>query len=184
MQKKNNAIIKYIIIILVGVALIIGGIVLTKKDKEDGKTIATMENKSGLEVVYDIVVEIKGEVKCPGIYTLPKDTRIQDLVNLAGGLTPNADTSSINMASKLNDGMVVVIPAKGSNVNKETTSKININTATLEELCTLSGIGKSTAQKIIDYRTSNGYFSSIDEIKKVSGIGDALFNKIKDNITI
>ena len=183
MENKKKVIIKYIIIILIAVLLIIGGIVITKKDEENGKTIEAMQNNN-LEIVYDIVVEIKGEVKSPGIYTLPKDTRVQDLITVAGGLTVNADTSSINLASKLSDGMVVVIPKSGSDTSSKTQGKININTATVEELCTLSGIGTSLAQKIVDYRTQNGPFSSIEDIKNVPGIGDALFNKIKDNITI
>ena len=170
-----------IIVLLVGL-LIVGGVFLTKKDEENGKTIDTMESKVGLEVVYDIIVEIKGEVKHPGIYTLPKDTRVQDLITIAGGLTTSADSSNLNLASKLTDGMVVVVPKKDS--SQTSSQKININTATISELSTLPGIGESLAQRIIDYRITNGNFKSIDEIKNVSGIGDALFNKIKDNITI
>ncbi|MBO4666799.1 MAG: helix-hairpin-helix domain-containing protein [Bacilli bacterium] len=181
---KNKKVLKYVVICLVIVMLVIGGIVLTKKDEENGKTIETMENKVGLEVNYDIVVEIKGEVKHPGIYTLPKDTRIQDLINVAGGLTIYADCSTVNLASKLSDGMVVTIPTKNNELSVSTQGKVNINTGSISELMTLSGIGESLAKRIIDYRNANGNFKSIEEIKNVSGIGDALFNKIKDDITI
>ena len=174
---------KYGLIVLVIILLVFGGIVLTRKDNESGKTIETMENKVGMEVAYDIIVEIKGEVKHPGIYTLPKDTRIQDLISLAGGLTVDADSSSLNLASKLSDGMVVVVPRK-STTSEQKNDKININSATISELSSLPGIGSSLAQRIIDYRTTNGFFTSTEEIKNVSGIGDALYNKIKDYITV
>ena len=183
MSKNKKTFIKYGVIILVVGLLIVGGLVLTKKDEVDGKMVDTTDNNYLLDIVYDIVVEAKGEVKHPGIYTLPKDTRVQDLINLAGGFTVDADTSSINLASKLSDGIVVNVPAKHSNASNSET-KININTATVTELCSLPGIGEAIATRIVDYRTINGYFSSIEEIKNVSGIGDALFEKIKDNITI
>lgn len=183
MKANKKTLIKYGVIVLIIGLLIIGGIFLTKKDASDGKTIETMNNETGLDLVYDIVVEIKGEIKYPGIYTLPKDTRVQDLIVVAGGLTNDADDSALNKAQKLVDGMVVIVPRKTSN-EQTPQNKVNINTAGIEELCTLSGIGEATAQKIIDYRLINGNFSSIEEIKNVSGIGESLFNKIKDNITI
>lgn len=181
MKVNKKSLIKYGVIILVIIGLIIGGIVITRKDEEKGKTVDT--SVKTLEVVYDIVVEVKGEVKHPGIYTLPKDTRVQDLISIAGGFTVDADTSSINLASKLNDGMVVVVPKKNDGSSYIDT-KVNINTASISELCTLNGIGEATARKIIDYRTINGRFQSIEDIKNVSGIGDALFEKIKDDITV
>ena len=183
MKKSPKKILKILVIVLIICLLVVGGIVLTKKDEKSGKTEEKMINNSGLEIAYDIVVEVKGEVKHPGIYTLPKDTRVQDLITVAGGLTVDADTTNINMAQKISDGMVLVVPRIGNNTNNSQ-NKVNINTASLAELCTLSGIGEATAQKIIDYRTTNGPFSSIEEIKNVSGIGDALYNKIKDHITI
>ena len=180
-NKKN--IIKYIIIVVAIIGLVIGGIFLTKKDAENGKTMETMNNNVGLEINYDIVCEIKGEVKHPGIYTMPKDTRVSDLIQIAGGFTVDAESENLNQAAKLSDGMVVVVP-KASDNNEGTSSKININTASVSELSTLPGIGESIAERIINYRATNGYFKSIEEIKNVSGIGDALFSKIKDLITI
>lgn len=175
----KKVIIKYGIIVLVVALLVIGGIALTKK--EDKKPDNTLNNYNNIS--YDIVVEIKGEVNKPAIYTLPSDTRLQDLVNLAGGFTSNADTSSVNLAAKLTDGMVIVIPSK-LDYTVPVNNKININTATITELISLNGIGSSTANKIIEYRNSHGLFTSIEEIKNVSGIGESLFNKIKDSITI
>ena len=181
---SKKSILKYSLIVVLIALFIVLGIVLTKKDEKEGKTLDTMNQNLGLDVNYDIVVEIKGEVRHPGLYTLPHDTRVQDLISLAGGFTVDADTTTINLASKLTDGMVLVIPKKNSGVVNDVGSKININTATINELCTLNGIGEAIAQKIIDYRLNHGYFKSIEEIKNVSGIGDALFNKIKDDITV
>ena len=181
MKVNKKSLIKYGVVGLVVAGLVVGGIVMTRKDEEKGKTTDT--SVKTLEVVYDIVVEVKGEVKHPGIYTLPKDTRVQDLINVAGGFTVDADSSSLNLASKLSDGMVLVVPGK----NESSTSiytKVNINTASINELCTLNGIGEAIAQKIVDYRTINGRFQSIEDIKNVSGIGDALFEKIKNDITV
>ena len=180
--KKN--IIKYSLIVLMILVFIVLGIVLTKKDEKDGKTIDANNQSLALDINYDIVVEIKGEVRHPGLYTLPYDTRVQDLISLAGGFSVDADTTTINLASKLVDGMVIVIPKKNSGVVSDVGSKININKATISELCSLDGIGESLAQRIIDYRLEHGFFQSIEDIKNVTGIGDALFNKIKDNITI
>ena len=138
-----------------------------------------------------IVVDIKGEVKKPDIYWLEEDSIIEDLINLAGGLTEEGDLSKINRAEKLNNHQVVVIP----NINDEenqgeiiisstSDNKVNINTANLTELDSLSGIGPSKAEAIIKYREENGNFKTIEEIKNVTGIGEGLFEKFKENITI
>lgn len=119
--KKN--IIKYILIIIFITIFIILGIVLTKKDEKDGKTVDLINQNLGMDVNYDIVVEIKGEVRHPGLYTLPHDTRVQDLISLAGGFTVDADTATINLASKLVDGMVLVIPKKNSDIVNDVGSK-------------------------------------------------------------
>lgn len=156
-----------------------------------------------------ITIHISGEVKNEGVYELEEESRIIDAINIAGGLTETADTSQINLAEKIEDGVKIYVPKKGEespeinnqseeaqksnesiiqnkeSKNKETKSKkININTATKEELDTLPGIGQATAQKIIEYRKENGKFSKIEEIKEVSGIGDSKFEKIKNLIEV
>jgi len=162
-------------------------------------------------------VDIKGEIITPGIYTLSSNSRVIDVIEKAGGLTENADTSVINLSKKISDEMVIIIYSyaevedfkntkeieelvqdkclqKDENAlendacitdssSTTTLEKVSINTATLEELMTLSGIGESKAQEIINYRETNGNFNTIEEIKNVSGIGDSIFEKIKDNIT-
>lgn len=153
-----------------------------------------------------IVIYIAGAVKNEGIYELDENSRIADSIEKAGGLTEDANINNINLAYMLEDGMKVYIPKKtdkneveddtniyvskeNGNINssKDTNSqnnKININTATQSELETLPGIGPSIATKIINYRKENGKFVNIEDIKKVSGIGDSKYLQIKDLIKI
>ena len=157
-------------------------------------------------------VDIKGAVKHPGVYQVNDKMIVNDLIKLSGGLNKNAYTNNINLATKLKEGMVVYIYNKnevtsttnitssivndayyevnnnssnnGTNNSQTTTSsKININTATKEQLMSISGLGESKALAIIEYRNSNK-FNTIEDIKNVSGIGESLFVKIKEYITV
>ena len=144
-----------------------------------------------------IVVEIKGEVKKPDVYTLNENAIIKELIEAAGGLTENADLSNINRAKKLQNHELVYIANKnditkeGKNTNSESNTSnsqgisnniVNINTATIEELKTLNGIGDSKAKSIIEYREQNGGFKSKEDIKNVTGIGEKMFERIKEQI--
>ena len=144
-----------------------------------------------------IVVEIKGEVKKPDVYTLNENAIIKELIEAAGGLTENADLSNINRAKKLQNHELVYIANKnditkeGKNTNSESNTSnsqgisnniVNINSATIEELKTLNGIGDSKAKSIIEYREQNGGFKSIEDIKNVTGIGEKMFERIKEQI--
>lgn len=122
-------------------------------------------------------VEIKGAVKNPGVYTLKFQDTILSLINASGGLLENGDDSSLSYTQMLKDKDVIVIP------EKKEQPKISINSATQEELQTLSGIGPSIASRIIEYRKNNT-FQTLEQIKEVKGIGDGLFNKIKDAICL
>ena len=145
------------------------------------------------------VVHVCGEVVNPGIYELPAGSRIYEAVKAAGGFTENAEEESVNLASPIEDGVQIRIYSKdeaetlaagaapfdgfeASGEGKEPV--VNLNTATKEELMTLSGIGESRAEDIIRYREENGGFQNIEDIMKVSGIKDAAFQKIKDRITV
>ncbi|ADL51152.1 helix-hairpin-helix domain-containing protein [Clostridium cellulovorans] len=159
-----------------------------------------------------IVVQVQGEVKNPGIYDLDEGSRIRDLIEAAGGLTENAD-KTINQALKLKDEDSVVVykvgdhienavavnniissnNSAGSNNKKgddkgtsteKTDVKVDINTATKEQLMSLKGIGETYSEKIIEYREKNGPFKTIEELKNVSGIGEKTFEKIKDSIEV
>ena len=141
------------------------------------------------EVVSEIQVHVAGEVNNPGLYKLKDGSRVWDAVQAAGGFTKNADQNSLNLAKTLEDGEQVMIPAIGGTSSSGEASgsnngKVNINTADLATLETLSGVGPATAQKIIDYRNAHGKFKSIEEIKKVSGIGEKTYEKFKDKICV
>lgn len=150
-----------------------------------------------------IIVHIAGAVKSPGVVRLKQGSRMEDAIEMAGGLTEDSDISNVNLAYVLDDGVKIVIPEKGSNqevneiINSDIgenvilesdskrevkTSLVNINKASQSELESLSGVGSSLASKIIEYRNSNGKFSNIEDIKKVSGIGDSKYEAIKDFI--
>jgi len=149
-----------------------------------------------------ITVHVIGAVVRPGVYAFPEGSRVQDAVIAAGGLLAEADPNLINLAAKLEDGQKLEIPAVGGSIpgaastaagpftvlttpgaTTNNADLVNINTATADELDTLPGIGPTTAQKIIDYRTQHGPFSQIEQVMDVSGIGPATFDRIKDLIT-
>ena len=137
-----------------------------------------------------ICVYICGEVASPGVYELDAGSRIYQLIELAGGLLEDADERTVNQAEELFDGQQITIYSKDDNIIVQEPSKIvqdgkvNINRAQKEELMTLDGIGEARAEDIIKYRNENGYFSSIDDIKNVTGIKEKMFEKIKDEITV
>ena len=140
-----------------------------------------------------IIVHITGAVPRPGVYALPEGARVQDAISAAGGFLAEAEKSGINLARALEDGEQLDIPyiegftpviATPEEVFVPTSDLININTATNFELESLPGIGPTTAQKIIDYRGTNGPFLSIEDIVNVPGIGPATYNEIKDLITV
>lgn len=140
-------------------------------------------------------IYICGQVAVPGVYYMQPGARVCDAIEKAGGLCDGASESFWNQAELIYDGQMIYVPteteaAEGavsagqtSTISNES-SQVNINTADKDELMTLSGIGESKADSIIKYRTQNGSFNSIEDIKNVSGIGDAMFEKIKDDITV
>lgn len=162
-------------------------VVITQNDEKDtDKKAETLE-------VSSIHVHVCGAVKKPGVYELSVDARICDAISAAGGLKKKAADSDINQAQLLSDGEQVCIPyktAKKQDTITETSSdttkqsKINLNTATSEELQTLPGIGVSKADSILQYRQENGKFSSIEEIKNITGIKDGVYSKIEAYITV
>ncbi len=197
-ERKKLLIIAILIIIVVPIIIFI-------IPKEEIKEEIVLEKKEDIveeakeEVQSKIMVDIKGEVKHPGCYEIDSDKRVKDLIEIAGGLTKNASVDGINLSAKLSDEMVIVIDrketvqkletdsrvvVKQSTNEAKTTGKISINKATKKELMTLTGIGEAKANSIIDYRTTKGPFKSLEDIKKVKGIGDSIFAKIKDNITL
>lgn len=171
-------------------------------ENSNSEEITNVVNKE----ITIIAIHITGEVNNQGIIYLSEGSRLADAIALAGGETKNADLSQINLAYILEDGQKIYVPKKnekiseyitigtGNNVIEEDSnslnnlkgekSKVNINTATLNELDSLPGIGPSTAQKIIDYRQENGNFKKIEDLQNVKGIGTAKYEELKNEITV
>lgn len=166
--------------------------------KEEEQTTKTNQNK--------VIVDIKGMVNNPGVYEVETTSRVNDVITLAGGLKEGADTSNINLAKIVYDEMTIIVYSSEEVLEKykqevcicncpyiennacieENTNSdlININTAGIEELTTLTGIGDVKAEAIIKYRNEVGKFTTTEDLLKVDGIGEALFEKIKDHITV
>lgn len=136
-----------------------------------------------------LTVDVSGAVVQPGIYQLPVNSRINDAILAAGGLLTDANLDLINRAALLKDGMKIYIPAQGEQIAPDGNSPaspinlININTATQKELEALPGIGPGKAGDILEYRQNHGDFDTIEDIQNVPGIGESLFQQIKDQIT-
>jgi competence protein ComEA len=195
---------KKVIIVIAVILLIICGIVYknTVYDtqvvfiEELEKPMENQESKSDFkEEVTTITVYVCGSVLNVKNVTLPKESRVEDAIKLAGGVTENAEINGINMAQKLSDEDMVYVPQKGEiiEVGSKTSNiapspakkgKLNINKASAEQLDTLPGVGPSTAQKIIEYRNTRGGFKSIEELNNVSGIGNEKYKDLIDLITV
>jgi len=203
----NKKVICYVSIIIFLLSALIYNILYINNKKNE--IIDEIEMEEDIEEdnkeIKTIFVDVGGEVNAPGLYELPEKSRINDAINIAGGITDKADLTEVNLAYILSDAMKIIIPKKevkkvtekSVNIPKIVTTEksisekeqatrdtVNINTATKEELKTLTGIGDATAQKIIDYRNEKGKFSSIEEVKNVSGIGESKYEKIKNKIII
>ena len=195
----------------------------TQKDEYMAVITPEEDTKDETKEVKKIKVDIKGQIKKPGVYELQEGSIVNDVIKLAGGIKSTGTTINVNLSKKVTDEMVIVIykPSElknktvvevsmcpsynlkecettnevssiiekgesnsNTNTDSKVTTKISINTATLSELMTLNGIGESKAKNIISYREENGPFASIEDIKNVTGIGDSIFDTIKESITI
>lgn len=188
------------VIILIIFAIFLGvGYYISKPSKEfnskevfnEATSIESKDNK-------EITVYINGEVKNPGVYKIKNDGRIEELVKMSGGFTESADRFKLNLAKKLRDEDYIyvdkIVEGQANAVSNSTQSsagtssaqggKININSASKEELKTIPGIGDVTAQKIIEYREKNGNFSTVEDLKKIDRIGEKTLDKIKDKIDV
>lgn len=142
----------------------------------------------------ELIVYISGAVNHPGVIRIPAEARVLGAIEGAGGLLPVADIAKINMAQPLRDGMQIHVPAReqgkngaGAEQSPKTgpvTEKININTASAGELDKLPGVGPAIAEKIVQYREAHGSFGKAEDLKKVPGIGESKYNKMKDQIRI
>ena len=194
-------------LLILGIVLVIAGIGMNfqnsfwekaevKLVKKEISVTPTIDIQSSNKVTIDV----GGEVINPGVYELKNGDRVNDALVAAGGLSASADRDwveeNLNKAEKLVDGQKIYIPnqveseklkVESNNILGSSTTEtkiVRLNTATMEQLDTLSGIGPAMAERIIDYRTKNGGFKNVEELKLVSGIGDKLFEKIKNNIAL
>ena len=187
------AVIGGILLILVGV----GGLFSKKEESVEGTTVVEttmLAEKTEVSTTQETVifVDIKGEVRNPGVYQMKVGDRVKDALEAAGGLTAEADSQKVNLAKRLEDQMVIVVPKVGEEAEeipagetrKEATKegKVNINTATVEELKTLKGVGEKKAEAIIEYRKKNGSFQTKEDLMKVRGIGKKLFESFQERI--
>ncbi|MGX1192819.1 helix-hairpin-helix domain-containing protein [Metabacillus sp. SLBN-84] len=157
----------------------------------------TTPDQSAESQPEEIIVDVKGEVKTPGVYEMKPGERYHHVIDAAGGLTEQADAAQINLAALLEDGMVVQVPKIGEIPNELTQQTaganasggggekvVNLNKASSEELQTLTGIGPAKAEAIIAYREEAGGFKAVEDLMNVSGIGEKSFEKVKDSISV
>ena len=187
------ALIGGILLILVGM----GSLFSKKEESVEETTVVEMTvlaEKTEVSTTQETVifVDIKGAVKNPGVYQMKVGDRVKDALDAAGGLTAEADSQKVNLAKRLEDQMVIVVPKVGEEaeeISAGVTSKeeakegkVNINTATVEELKTLKGVGDKKAGAIIEYRKKNGSFKTKEDLMKVRGIGKKLFDSFQERI--
>ena len=180
---KNKKVIKIILISIVSIGLItILLINIFKKDNVEYIDLNSQSSLSSKEVSYEeILVNVTGEVKKPGIYSIKSGSIVSDAIKVAGGFSEYADVDSVNLIAKIKDGERILV--KRLDESSDLT-KVNINIATVRDLMTLPGIGEAKASAIITYRSVNGNFNSIEEIMNVQGISESIYLKIKDSITV
>ena len=180
-----------VVCVLVLVVLVVAGKLL-------GARHSTVQRRAQIRLVgasdssrAQLLVDVSGAVRRPGVYKLPAGSRINDALLEAGGATAKADLTLVNRAATLTDGQQVLVIEKvsatsaaatpgGSSAGGAAVAPIHLNNATLEQLDELPGVGPATAQRILDYRTTNGPFKSVDELDSVSGIGPAKLAELRD----
>jgi competence protein ComEA len=208
MKRYIKYIITLIVVLIISLGIITTLNLLNKDNTIEEKYISYIEPSTTTSINTNMFyVDLKGAVKKPGVYKVKQGTIVNELIELAGGLTKNAYTDNINLSKKLTEETVIFVytvseikkmnttttttnPVIYDSYIQETTTNIsdntklvNINTASINELTSLTGIGESKALAIVAYRTKTP-FKSIEELKNISGIGDSLYAKIKDNITV
>lgn len=188
--KKGRLILLFLLLFLTGCDLSPGGKMIEQTESQKQLDESAPEEKMA-DAEGQIWVHVCGEVKNPGVYCISAGSRVFDAIEAAGGFTKNADENSLNLALTLEDEGKIQV---GSKKKKGTTDddgnvtdsegKVNLNTATLEDLMTLPGIGEKRAQSILYLREQKGSFQKIEELLEAEGIKDGIFQKIKDLITV
>lgn len=169
-----------VVIISIGVSVLLMNNAATPQQKVIETTVLQSTTSA---TAY---IDIKGEVVNPGVYSVPVGSRVKDVVALAGGLKDSADKTRLNLAQVVTDEMVIVVYAQGQAnvvVNNETI-KVNLNTATKEQLMTLKGIGESKATAIVNYRQTKGMFKKLEDLKNIRGFSDKMIESLKSDVVV
>jgi len=190
---KSHAILLLLVVLIV-IVLLVNRPFHTSKDK-----LNVFDGEPSLEVVADakeetqqendtVIVDVKGAVKYPGVYEVASESRVNDVILKAGGLTDEANEQRVNLAEVVYDEMLIYVPTidelLDDGMTLEQANKIRVNQATAEELQSLSGIGPAKAEAIIQYRDENGPFKAVEDLLNVPGIGQKTLENIVDNIQI
>ncbi|PKR79054.1 competence protein ComE [Halalkalibacillus sediminis] len=189
---------KWLVFIVSSVILIFIAIFYLSNEKEEGIVIESFASEDALEenrsseveqeeISTKLVVDVKGEVREPGVYEMEEGDRVKDVIATAGGLSEGADSYSVNLAQKLYDEMVVIVPNKENSVLNQAKGhddRIRINQASLNDLTSLPGIGEQKAQQIIQYREENGPFRQVEDLLEISGIGEKTLDKLRELIIV
>ncbi|WP_246145493.1 helix-hairpin-helix domain-containing protein [Bacillus rubiinfantis] len=217
MNPMKEWLLKYKLPVAAGIILLIGGSYFYVNEYEQDNPMSIAQNESELQTsaasgqekveekdevkqTETIMVDVKGQIKRPGVYQASSGERVIDVINRAGGVTEKADKTQVNFAEHVQDEMVIYIPAQGEEGLAAPSSlggneaimgatanhqgKVNLNKADETELQKLPGIGPAKAAAIIEYRQSNGGFNTVEDLKNVSGIGDKTFEKLQDLVDI
>ncbi|PJF45030.1 MAG: hypothetical protein CUN55_01025 [Phototrophicales bacterium] len=187
-----------LVVIVIAALIVLGAVVYTQLDEPPSTTVNVLPfpptaTPLPTSTPPPLEIYVVGAVQTPEArLSLPIGSRVEDAIAAAGGVTDDADLTRVNLAELLRDGQMIVVPSKSEITSDEVLAQptanapllININTATLDELETLPGVGPSLAQAIIEYRETNGPFTSIDELDNVSGIGERTLENLRPYITV
>jgi competence protein ComEA len=178
--------IRVLVVVAVLVALVAGYLAWRSQPRAEPVAATPLASTGSAPSGGQIIVAVQGRVAHPGLYRLPSGARVADAIEAAGGALPGVDLSYVNLARKLSDGELILV---GTTPRPEQSApgaggKVNLNTATLTQLDALPGVGPALAQRILDYRAQHGDFRSVDDLRHVSGIGDAKFAQLKDLVTV
>ncbi|TFJ94056.1 helix-hairpin-helix domain-containing protein [Lentibacillus salicampi] len=183
----------------IGIVVVVGAFLLLNHDGDNAHPSNPVPEESSVPASEaeaeqsaadaEVMVDVKGEITQPGVYEIASGSRVNDVIEMAGGFTKDADQSMVNLAQKVQDEMVIKIPKSGEQGSASTPGgsshdKIRINDATQEEIESLNGIGPSKAAAIIQYRDENGIFKTAEDLLGVSGIGEKTLESLEDEIQV
>lgn len=178
------------LVIVAALAAAITGVVMWRSkpfvEKVQPPVLSTVEVSSSGKP-DEVVIAVAGKVRRPGLVRLPAGSRVADAIQAAGGALPGVDLTGLNLARRVADGETIAVGVAAppqQNSPDQQGGRVNLNTATLAQLDGLPGIGPALAQRIIDYRTESGGFSSVDQLREIEGIGETRFERLKDQVTL